>query len=794
MNKIYNILALATLVSLLASCTLMLDEPEIQPEEEVSGDGWSAPVIEKDEISEFRYQYQPGTMVIDETYLPYLQKFEEDTVTNTAKIYLSKKIPMDKVPERNACLSSFMQDYFGSCLCHKVDLIQEEGDSYVVMATRVNANLVYKDFYFESDGVVVGDSTNYRGESCGARIISINEYYGGLDITDWPLSRDISSNEGKQDDEIGLPALDLECDYLKNPAQYVKDEAKLFRTAKFKYIKDNIVKDFKNSYEAEYKNSNKKVIVYGNIDAKFYAKAGLFWQYHWRVNISEEQIEFWIRPVLKLYVGAGIKSIEAHVLVPLAGSIPFTYTNHKNENVIVDSENFIKPIITKPIPIGSTPCSLSFNFATAFDLYAKLANDLTESGEGASGYRGFAIGCEKPLAKFGFDYNVTKKDELHIIKSPAESIDFVWDLPFMTDLNFTIGAKLYTKFSLGIQTAKIFDVNLFLEPCPYVEYKSTNEHKPEISTKIKEDYLQVPQYANNNSMVDGGVSFNVGVESYVDFFVTKKELFKKNLFDTPLSIKFLHYSVNPDFTVYSVNYKNKTNEAYEYRAKVGVTHVGWFNEDIPPYLAIFKKSDKSFVTYVRPNEVMEHDLEEGDVFTFDFSIPNEYLTEDTYYAVPYQRIKTGAVASAIQSKPFEFPKGGEYAKLNKFYNIDYSDFDSEYSSSSMYSYGAAMDVTVNLVEPKAKIIMGISIKDSEGKTIKDFDICLGTATKRVDKKLYFSFYSRAWDLSGFTAVISFVTEDNEGNWEFLEDSFERTIEYGEGLKFPDELNGYKRLD
>ena len=93
MKKIYNILALATLVSLLASCTLMLDEPEIQPEEEVSGDGWSAPVIEKDEISEFRYQYQPDTRVIDESYLPYIQRMETDSTDFSIKLYMTKQMP-----------------------------------------------------------------------------------------------------------------------------------------------------------------------------------------------------------------------------------------------------------------------------------------------------------------------------------------------------------------------------------------------------------------------------------------------------------------------------------------------------------------------------------------------------------------------------------------------------------------------------------------------------------------------------------------------------------------------------
>ena len=378
------------------------------------------------------------------------------------------------------------------------------------------------------------------------------------------------------------------------------------------------------------------------------------------------------------------------------------------------------------------------------------------------------------------------------IKYDANALD--------ADMKLHAGAKFEIFVGVGIELMSVLNAQVTAQPYFYAEL-SKEFNTPDIITPIPTQGSLVKNLeirSNDNLYTEIGVGVDLYGKIFIDTWgLWEKELANVKINDNPIVLPYKSY-MDAEFVMDNVEALSSDGNLTYYRALINVDRTGWGFTRVPR-VAIYTQS-KEFVKDVQCKNYDEtHLIEEDDVYEYIFSLPsrdeNGKLIDTKYYLMPYQIGGLGGLSKyAIASKPSLFSVEANYAKLNKFYNIDYSDFDSEYSSSSMYSYGAAMDVTVNLVEPKAKIIMGISIKDSEGKTIKDFDICLGTATKRVDKKLYFSFYSRTWDLSGFTAVISFVTEDNEGNWEFLDDGFERTIEYGEGLKFPSEIRDYTRLD
>ena len=796
MKKIYNILALATLVSLLASCTLMLDEPEIQPEEEVSGDGWSAPVIEKDEISEFRYQYQPDTRVIDESYLPYIQRMETDSTDFSIKLYMTKQMPKDMIPEKNAYITSFLSEELEGSVCHKVNLVEETNDGYILSGTLAPIEEVYKVYSLVSDGFVYEDTTNSRSGDDGLKVISLKEFYSHQIISDWPYAYsrgnddidDSDTEDEDTDDEDGELALleltfnytyadrkDISADYVfQNMIDIWKDGGLI--KAYNKALRETIVEGGFAPI------NNGKIIKYGTLDVGFFSNVGLYMRYHVDINLGDKKSEVWVQPMINGGIGVGFNSMSGHVLLPILGNVPMSYTDRKNQ--VHSITKYWKNVKKRGIRIGNGTARIYFPYGALVDIYAELGTK--EDDE----YLGVGFSYEMKLFKVGYTTDRGFFCERPSIKYDANSLD--------ADMKLHAGAKFEIFVGVGIELMSVLNAQVTAQPYFYAEL-SKEFNTPDIITPIPTQGSLVKNLeirSNDNLYSEVGVGVDLYGKIFIDAWgLWEKELANVKINDNPIVLPRKSY-MDAEFVMDNVEALSSDGNLTNYRALINVDRTGWGFTRVPR-VAIYTQS-KEFVKDVQCKNYDEtHLIEEDDVYEYTFSLPsrdeNGKLIDTKYYLMPYQIGGLGGLSKyAIASKPSLFSVEANYAKLNKFYNIDYTEFDQ--NDLDMYSYGAAMDVTVNLVEPKAKIIMGISIKDSDGKTIKDFDICLGTATKRVDKKLYFSFYSRAWDLSGFTAVISFVTEDNEGNWEFLDDGFERTIEYGEGLKFPSELNGYYRLD
>ncbi|MGM9843939.1 MAG: hypothetical protein ACI30S_06950 [Muribaculaceae bacterium] len=798
MKKIYNILALATLVSLLASCTLMLDEPEIQPEEEVSGDGWSAPVIEKDEISEFRYQYQPDTRVIDESYLPYIQRMETDSTDFSIKLYMAKQMPKDMIPEKNAYITSFLSEELEGSVCHKVNLVEETNDGYILSGTLAPIEEVYKVYSLVSDGFVYEDTTNSRSGDDGLKVISLKEFYSHQIISDWPYAYsrgnddiidDGDTDDEDTDDEDGdLALLDLTFNYtyadhkdisvdfvFKNMFDIWKDGGLI--NAYKKALVETIIED---GYDPI---NNGKIIKYGTFDFGFFSNAGLYMRYHVDINLGDKKSEVWVQPMIKGGIGVGFKTMDGHVLLPILGNVPMTYKDRKNK--VHTITKYWKNVRKRGIRIGNGTARIYFPYGALVDIYAELGTIEDDD------YLGVGFSYEMKLFKVGYTTDKGFFCERPSIKYKASPLD--------ADMKFHAGAKFEIFVGVGIELMSVLNAQVTAQPYFYAEL-SKEFKTPDIITPIPTKSSVVPNLeirSNENLYTEVGVGVDLYGKIFIDTWgLWEKELANVKINDKPIVLPYKSY-MDADFVMDNVEALSSDGNLTYYRALINVDRTGWGFSKVPR-VAIYTQS-KNFVKDVQCKNYDEnHIIEKDDVYEYFFSLPsrdeNGKLIDTKYYLMPYQIGGFGGFSKyAIASKPSLFSVEANYAKLNKFYNIDYTEFDKEYSG-GIYTYGAAMDVTVNLVEPKAKIIMGISIKDVNGKTIKEFDICLDTATKRVDKKLYFSFYSNVWDFSGFTAEISFITVDNEGNWDYIDDSFKRTIEYGEGLKFPSELNDYNRLD
>lgn len=73
MKTIKNILAIIGILIFASGCTLMLDEPPADGNDDTpNGDGFTAPRTEQTEFGDVTYQFQDGVRLINEKYVPYI--------------------------------------------------------------------------------------------------------------------------------------------------------------------------------------------------------------------------------------------------------------------------------------------------------------------------------------------------------------------------------------------------------------------------------------------------------------------------------------------------------------------------------------------------------------------------------------------------------------------------------------------------------------------------------------------------------------------------------------------------
>ncbi len=172
MKKITKILGLLFLLLAFTGCTLMLDEPSSEEDKTENGDGFSAPKTEETEIGRITYQFAEGTLSVDDRYRPYLMSFRIDSAYNNAEIYIAKSIPAEMLPKRGSFLTSRMTDLFEAGLCHEVDVVQDEGNYYVVKAHMASLDDMFEELEMKTDFYVAQE--NQESQDSQPQMVAAN--------------------------------------------------------------------------------------------------------------------------------------------------------------------------------------------------------------------------------------------------------------------------------------------------------------------------------------------------------------------------------------------------------------------------------------------------------------------------------------------------------------------------------------------------------------------------------------------------------------------------------------------
>ena len=94
MKTIKNILAIIGILIFASGCTLMLDEPPADGNDDTpNGDGFTASRTEQTEFGDVTYQFQDGVRLINEKYVPYIISCRTTPHWVIPKSYLPRIFP-----------------------------------------------------------------------------------------------------------------------------------------------------------------------------------------------------------------------------------------------------------------------------------------------------------------------------------------------------------------------------------------------------------------------------------------------------------------------------------------------------------------------------------------------------------------------------------------------------------------------------------------------------------------------------------------------------------------------------
>lgn len=216
MKTLKNILAIIGILIFASGCTLMLDEPPADGNDDTpNGDGFTAPRTEQTEFGDVTYQFQDGVRLINEKYVPYIISCRNDSTLGHTEILFTKNIPSDLLPQRGDYIATTMSQLFQQTLCDEVDNIEETGGGYLLISHPVPLIKVFKELDFSLEAGVAGDyedsNTNGSRTGTGKRLKGIrlvklhnsNSRAGEEGEASEPLFSFLVS-EGKNKDYLGL--------------------------------------------------------------------------------------------------------------------------------------------------------------------------------------------------------------------------------------------------------------------------------------------------------------------------------------------------------------------------------------------------------------------------------------------------------------------------------------------------------------------------------------------------------------------------------------------------------------
>ena len=743
MKTIKNILAIIGILIFASGCTLMLDEPSADGNDDTpNGDGFTAPRTEQTEFGDVTYQFQDGVRVIDEKYIPYIVTCRNDTTLGHTEILFTKNIPGDLLPRRGELLATTMSQLFQSTLCDEVDAIEASQGGYLMTSHAVSLRKVFKELDFSIDAGIAGD---YEQSSEQSRSGGKTPKLKGFHL----VPRHNPHSRGEDDSsEFSEPLFSL--------AFWDGDESKLkeFETdpADYHEWKNEIPTPIRIIFpsvriggSASYTATRVGLASYQNVKLKFSLKNGF------DLELSNDLVQTY---------SFRSETCDQWLAFPVVGSTGMTVP----KDGILHENRWTKYDYALPLPVLPSigldayvaKLCFDFNFAFAYDEASKITGDKVFRYEGAQ------------KTQF-FKWNMKTDKNYETTVNRSKSLD-VTDPRLRKDLSNTVFQyatrgflHIDIGFTLGAATLDISPLRVNLDVS--CTHKMTND-----GSKSKPSTLKAPApigslgnkentyEATDKSLDEWKGTLAVGLSTDMKGGADLGDL--ADYYDwfkhAAVSLKWIEGSMVlwriADSAYPVIEYQQTyTPSNYTYHGTVTVPHpgkIGWFSvtEDIMEdfcnlELLIY---DENFNFIKRAKWGLNNSVSKigyGIEYGFDFTLDNTELPPFSkyFYVVPAYKINNYSdYGTRLFSKPLKYTTRLNTGQINGVETL-WVENDDKYCKPGYCLDGIAMDADClfNASSP-ANVNVKVEFFDSDGRNVmsKDFQYAIGTSKGGKIKAIY----------------------------------------------------------
>lgn len=740
MKTIKNILAIIGILIFASGCTLMLDEPSADGNDDTpNGDGFTAPRTEQTELGSVTYQFQDGVRVIDEKYIPYIVTCRNDTTLGHTEILFTKNIPGDLLPRRGELLATTMSQLFQSTLCDEVDAIEASQGGYLMTSHAVSLRKVFKELDFSIDAGIAGD---YEQSSEQSRSGGKTPKLKGFHL----VPRHNPHSRGEDDSsEFSEPLFSL--------AFWDGDESKLkeFETdpADYHEWKNEIPTPIRIIFpsvriggSASYTATRVGLASYQNVKLKFSLKNGF------DLELSNDLVQTY---------SFRSETCDQWLALPVVGSTGMTVPKdgilHENRWTKYDYMLPLPKLPSLGIDAYVAKLCLDFNFAFAYDEASKITGDKVFRYEGAQKTQFFKWNM-KTDKNYETTVNRSKSLEVTDPRLRKDLSNTVFQYATRGFLHIDIG------FTLGLATLDISPLRINLDAsCTHKMTNDGSKSKPS-TLKAKELYSKEYTYeATDRSLDEWKGTLAVGISTdmkggadlgdladYYDWF--KHAAVSMKWWEGSMVLWRIADSSYPVIE-YQQTY---TPSNYTYHGIVTLPHpgkIGWFsiNDFVQGFdcleLLIFDenfnyiKRGKCTTPWGGHAEIQYYSIKYGQEFGFDFTLDNSELPplSKYFYVVPAYRSDNG---QRLFSKPLKYTTRLNTGQINGVETL-WVENDDKYCKPGYCLDGIAMDADClfNGSSP-ANVNVKVEFFDSDGRNVmsKDFQYAIGTSKGGKIKAIY----------------------------------------------------------
>ena len=740
MKTIKNILAIIGILIFASGCTLMLDEPPADGNDDTpNGDGFTAPRTEQTEFGDVTYQFQDGVRLINEKYVPYIISCRNDSTLGHTEILFTKNIPSDLLPQRGDYIATTMSQLFQQTLCDEVDNIEETGGGYLLISHSVPLIKVFKELDFSIDARIAGDYEDSSEQSRsggntpklkGFRLVPRHNSYSRGEEVDGEFSEALFSLAFWDGDESKLK------EFETDPADYHD------WTDDFDPPLSILFASVRSGGSATHSATRVGLASYQNIKLKFSLKNGF------DLELSNDLVQTYS------FRSEACDRWEAFPVVGSTGmTVPKDGILHENRWTKYDYGIPLPVLPSIGLDAYVAKLCVDFNFAFAYDEASKITGDKVFRYEGAQKTQFFKWNM-KTDKNYETTVNRSKSLEVTDPRLRKDLSNTVFQYATRGFLHIDIG------FTLGLATLDISPLRINLDAsCTHKMTNDGSKSKPS-TLKAKELYSKEYTYeATDRSLDEWKGTLAVGISTdmkggadlgdladYYDWF--KHAAVSMKWWEGSMVLWRIADSSYPVIE-YQQTY---TPTNYTYHGIVTLPHpgkIGWFsiNDFVQGFdcleLLIFDenfnyiKRGKCTTPWGGHAEIQYYSIKYGQEFGFDFTLDNSELPplSKYFYVVPAYRSDNG---QRLFSKPLKYTTRSNSGQINGVETL-WVENDDKYCKPGYCLDGIAMDADClfNGSSP-ANVNVKVEFFDSDGRSMmgKDFSYSVGSAKGGKIKAIY----------------------------------------------------------